>query len=194
VAATGLEDLLDVAVTSASEDRSPLDSPGASGSHPTHGRGELAVGSKADPGRAGKAWLQGIGENRGQVYAFTFQPGTLSRLGKVFGAICIEHMGLRFCLRSDDFVRDFLRLLRDPARQQGSPPRATRWPSGQRSKLSNAALGISGHRDFSFAIATAAMARPSAAPRNKANPRTVQVTSSQRGRGALGEISSVRMS
>jgi transposase InsO family protein len=63
VAATGLEGLLDVAVTSGSEDRSPLDSPGASRSHPTHGHRKSPVGSKADPSRADKVGLQGTGKN-----------------------------------------------------------------------------------------------------------------------------------
>jgi hypothetical protein len=117
VAATGLEGLLDVAVTSGSEGRSPLGSPGASGSHPTHGRRKSLVGLKADPSRAGKVGLQGIGKNRSQVHAFAFLSGTLSRLAKVPEASRIEHMGLRFFLRSDDFVRDALCLLRDSARQ-----------------------------------------------------------------------------
>jgi hypothetical protein len=43
-----------------------------------------------------KPGLQGVGENRGQVYPFAFQSGTLPRLGKVPEASCIEHMGLRF--------------------------------------------------------------------------------------------------
>src|SRR5215467_7463119 len=46
VAPTGLEGLLDEAVTSPSEAWSPPASAGASGPHPTHGRGKLAVGSK----------------------------------------------------------------------------------------------------------------------------------------------------
>ena len=117
VAPTGLEGLLDVAVTSASEGRSPLDSPRASGPHPTHGRRKSPVGSKADPSRAGKVGLQGIGKNRSQVYAFAFHSGTLTQLAKVPQASRMEHMGLRFLLRSDDFVRDALCLLRDSALQ-----------------------------------------------------------------------------
>ena len=54
MAPTGLAGLLDVAVTSPSEARSPPASPGASGPHPAHGRGNFAVGSKANSSRVGE--------------------------------------------------------------------------------------------------------------------------------------------
>ena len=54
VAPTGLKGLLDEAVTSLSETWSPPASTGASGPHPAHGRGKLAMGSKANPSRVGE--------------------------------------------------------------------------------------------------------------------------------------------
>jgi hypothetical protein len=67
--------------------------------------------------RVGKVGLRGIGKNRSQVYAFAFLSGMLSGLAKVPKESRIEHMSLRFFLRSDDFVRDALCLLRHSARQ-----------------------------------------------------------------------------
>jgi hypothetical protein len=78
---------------------------------------EMPLGSKADTSRVGKVGLQGIGKNRSQVYAFAFLSGPLSRLEKVPKGSRIEHMRLRFLLRSDDFIQDAPCLLRDSARK-----------------------------------------------------------------------------
>ena len=117
VAPTGLEGLLDVAVTSPSEAWSPPASAGASGPHPAHGRGKLAMGSKANPSRVGEIGVQGVRQNRRQIYAGTSQPRAIPGLEKIPKAARTEYLGLRFLLRSHNSIPDALCLLRDPACQ-----------------------------------------------------------------------------
>src|SRR5215467_9326079 len=83
VAPTGLEGLLDEAVTSPGEAWSPPASAGASGPHPAHGRGKLAMGSKANPSRVGEIGVQGVRQNRRQIYAAASQPRAIPGLEKI---------------------------------------------------------------------------------------------------------------
>ena len=117
MAPTGLEGLLDEAVTSLSETWSPPASTGASGPHPAHGRGKLAMGSKANPSRVGEIGVQGVRQNRRQIYAGASQPKTIPALEEILKAARNEYLGLRFLLRSHNSIPDALCLLRDPACQ-----------------------------------------------------------------------------
>ena len=69
LAATGLQGLLDVAIFSPGEGRSPGDRGGTSSSYRAHVHGKCSLGPKTDPSRVGKVGVQGFGQNRREVYA-----------------------------------------------------------------------------------------------------------------------------
>ena len=79
--------------------------------------GKLAMGSKANPSRVGEIGIQGVRQNRRQIYAGTSQPRAIPGLEKIPKAARTEYLGLRSLLRSHNSIPDALCLLRDPACQ-----------------------------------------------------------------------------
>jgi transposase InsO family protein len=90
---------------------SPRASAGASGPHPAHGRRKLAMGSKANPSRVGEIGVQGVRQNRRQIYAAASQPRAIPGLEKIPKAARTEYLGLRFLLHSHNPIPDALCLL-----------------------------------------------------------------------------------
>jgi hypothetical protein len=98
LAATGLQGLLDVAIFSPGEGRSPGDRGGTSGSHQAHIHGKMLCGAKNASKPSWQGWVQGFRQNRGEVYARPAQPGPKPRLAKVPKAPRTGRLGLRFFL------------------------------------------------------------------------------------------------
>ena len=78
---------------------------------------KLAMGSKANPSRIGEIGVQGVRQNRRQIYAAASQPTAMPRLEKIPKAARTRIFGLRFLLRSHNSIPDALCLLRDSACQ-----------------------------------------------------------------------------
>jgi hypothetical protein len=124
VAPLGRAGLLALALKTGKQGGSPSDNAGVSRSHSTHGDRESFVGSTADPSRAGKAWLPGLGPKHCKIHAAASVGwGAVSGLARVPEATRIDYLGLRLPLRADDLLSNTLRVLRGRSRQPGSSPR-----------------------------------------------------------------------
>ena len=123
VAPPRLAGLLAMALKTGKQGGSPSHNARVTRSHSTHGDREPLVGSTADPSRAGKAWLPGLGLKHCKIYASSVGWGAVSGLARVPQATRIDHLGLRLPLRADDLLSNTLRVLRCRSRQPGSSTR-----------------------------------------------------------------------
>ena len=116
MAPTGLEGLLDEAVTSPSEAFAARFRRSFGPSSDAWPR-KIGYGVKSESKPSWRDWAQGVRQNRRQIYAAASQPRAILGLEKIPKATRTEYLGLRFLLRSHNSIPDALCLLRDPACQ-----------------------------------------------------------------------------
>ena len=101
LAPPGVADVLAPTFAPQSEDRPPSNCAGITGPDPAHEHGEPTLGAAEDPGGAGEAWFQGLGQNHSQVYAPNPSSRAVLPLAVIPEAARIGRLGVRLLLCPD---------------------------------------------------------------------------------------------